>query len=113
MERGTWRATVHGVAESDTTEHAHARTHTHTHIHKDTSSIFAFQPPLIFNSKFSLKMTRISRLSLIAQISLSGIPDISLQRNETAGPSVGTNTHPGLVCTAVGSSLSSGLEKTH
>ena len=52
MERGTWRATVHGVTkESDTTKqlsarihthtrararthtHMHARTHTHTHTH--------------------------------------------------------------------------------
>ena len=27
MDRGTWQATIHGVTESDTTEH----THTHTH----------------------------------------------------------------------------------
>ena len=29
MDRGAWRATVHGVTESDTTEH------THTHIDVD------------------------------------------------------------------------------
>ena len=34
MERGAWRATVHRVAESDTTEVTqHAHTHTHTHIY--------------------------------------------------------------------------------
>ena len=95
--------------ESDTTENACA--HIHTDIHKDTSSIFAFQPPLIFNSKFSLKMTRISRCHSECRSSLSGIPDISLQKNETTGPSVGTHTHLWLVCTTVSSSLSSGLEK--
>ena len=33
MDRGAWRVTVYGAAESDTTEqltYAHAHTHTHT-----------------------------------------------------------------------------------
>ena len=30
MDRGAWRATVHGVTESDTAEHTHTHTHTHT-----------------------------------------------------------------------------------
>ena len=35
MDRGTWRATVHGVAESDMAgETGHACTHTHTPLHK-------------------------------------------------------------------------------
>ena len=36
MDRGAWRATVHRVAELDTTEateRARAHTHTHTHTH--------------------------------------------------------------------------------
>ena len=33
MDRGTWQATIHGVAESGVTEHARAHTHTHTHTH--------------------------------------------------------------------------------
>ena len=39
MDRGAWRATVHGVAESRTrlkqlgTAHAHAHTHARTHTH--------------------------------------------------------------------------------
>ena len=41
MDRGAWRATVHGVTkESDTTEHmrahTHVRTHTHTRAHTCT-----------------------------------------------------------------------------
>ena len=30
MDRGTWQATVHGVTESDMTEHMHAHICTHT-----------------------------------------------------------------------------------
>ena len=30
MDRGTWWTTVHGVTESDTTEHIHTHTHTKT-----------------------------------------------------------------------------------
>ena len=37
MDRGAWRATVHGITESDSTEH----THTHTHIH-----IFCSRPKM-------------------------------------------------------------------
>ena len=28
VDRGDWQATIHGVAESDMTEHTHAHTHT-------------------------------------------------------------------------------------
>ena len=44
MDRGAWRATVHRVAELDTTEateHVHTHTHTHTHNYSSgTSSVF-------------------------------------------------------------------------
>ena len=32
MGRGAWRATVHGVTESNTTEQLHTHKHTHTHL---------------------------------------------------------------------------------
>ena len=32
MDRGAWRATVHGVTESDRTERAHTHIHTRTHL---------------------------------------------------------------------------------
>ena len=36
IDRGTWWATLHGVTEVDTTEHAHTYIHTHTHTHTHT-----------------------------------------------------------------------------
>ena len=33
VDRGAWRATVHGITESDMTEHMNTYTHTHTHTH--------------------------------------------------------------------------------
>ena len=41
MDRGAWRATVHGVAKSQTqpSVHAHLRMHTHTHTHTLFSSL--------------------------------------------------------------------------
>ena len=40
MDRGVWRATVHGVTtESGTTEQLSACTHTHTHTHTHTLAL--------------------------------------------------------------------------
>ena len=38
LDRGTERATVHNVSESDMTEHARSHTHTHTHTQIQTTS---------------------------------------------------------------------------
>ena len=35
-DRGPWWAAVHGVTESDTTEHTRTRAHTHAHTHTHT-----------------------------------------------------------------------------
>ena len=36
MDRGAWKATVHGATESGMTEHTHTHTHTHKYIHTYT-----------------------------------------------------------------------------
>ena len=47
MNRGAWRATVHGIAKSDMTEPL-----THTHAHTPHDELFLF----IFNNAFCLKV---------------------------------------------------------
>ena len=49
MNRGAWRAIVHGIAKSDMTE---PLTHTHTHAHTPNDEMFLF----IFNNAFCLKV---------------------------------------------------------
>ena len=46
MDRGAWRATVHGVIESNTSERP---AHTHTYTHTDTQRFTTF--PYLIRSK--------------------------------------------------------------
>ena len=49
INRGAWRAIVHGIAKSAMTE---PLTHTHTHVHTPDDEMFLF----IFNNAFCLKV---------------------------------------------------------
>ena len=51
MDRGTWQAMVHGVAELVTTTHTHTHTHTHTESHWSQGSAHQFGG---MGSQFSL-----------------------------------------------------------
>ena len=52
MDRGAWRATVHGIAESDATKqliHTHTHTHTHTQAHSFNYLLsFILEPNILF-----------------------------------------------------------------
>ena len=80
MDRGTWRATLHGAAkESDTTKHARARTHTHTHVNFGRDTI---QPIMVFE---------------VRSVTIKGVKTGPDSHEETAGDSccrVGWSARP-------------------
>ena len=60
MNRGAQLDTVHGVTESDRTEHTHTHTHTHTHsyfvIFKIETRIWGIKAAMIIQTTAHIKM---------------------------------------------------------
>ena len=64
VDRGAWWATVHRVAESDTTDHVHTHTHTHT---KD----FRYYPPSTLQLSDHLTWRPYTSVSLTVSLKVS------------------------------------------
>ena len=61
MERGAWRAIVHGATKSWTRLSAHTHAHTHTHTHTHPTLLFTHQMPVPKLSKGCVSFTAILR----------------------------------------------------
>ena len=68
MDRGTWQATVHGVAEG-WTQLSNTHTHTHTHTHTEE---YCFSCQVMLNS-FAIPWTTAQQASLSMRISWTSI----------------------------------------
>ena len=53
MDRGAWRATGHGIPESDTTEHTHTDTHKFGYVEVTTGKYKLFHSTFILKVQFS------------------------------------------------------------